>query len=246
MANMTLAEELPIPRSIFPRKAVRITSSVGDPLPDTLSGLLSGSPFVYTVAVAPTYFSGGPHIGAAAINRNGFAFFAQDTWKISPRLVLDYGLRYELYTPVTERAKQNLGHCFYHHPHRGGATIPDQPTAGLSLQSGWPGTARPAGLAGRRQIHLRAGGAITTIPPNLYQDNFAHRLDSLCHLSPSHLGCSSAHLLRVSDHTERVAAVYTPSGQMIFANGTKAVPGEHRHGSQSLPDRIWLSFRPAT
>ena len=79
---------------------------VGDPLPDTLSGLLSGSPFVYTVAVPPTYFSSGPHIGAAAINRNGFAFFAQDTWKISPRLVLDYGLRYELYTPITERAKR--------------------------------------------------------------------------------------------------------------------------------------------
>src|ERR1700678_2437332 len=82
---------------------------VGDPLPDTLSGLLSGSPFVYTVAVPPPYFSSGPHIGAAAINRNGFAFYAQDTWKISPRLVLDYGLRYELYTPVSERAKRTAG-----------------------------------------------------------------------------------------------------------------------------------------
>ena len=30
----------------------------GDPLPDTLSSLLSGSPFVYTVVVAPPYFSG--------------------------------------------------------------------------------------------------------------------------------------------------------------------------------------------
>src|ERR1700734_2357153 len=84
----------------------------GDPLPDTLTGLLRGSPFFYTVAVAPPYFSGGQHIGAAAINRNAFAFYAQDTWKISPRLVLDYGLRYELYTPVTERAKRTSGLAF--------------------------------------------------------------------------------------------------------------------------------------
>ena len=32
----------------------------GDPLPDTLSGLLTGSPFVYTVAVSPPYFSWRP------------------------------------------------------------------------------------------------------------------------------------------------------------------------------------------
>src|SRR5271156_4162323 len=88
----------------------------GDPLPDTLSSLLSGSPFVYTVVVAPPYFSGGQHIGAAAINRNAFAFFAQDTWKISPRLVLDYGLRYELYTPVSERANRTSGIAFSNTP----------------------------------------------------------------------------------------------------------------------------------
>ena len=53
---------------------------VGDPLPDTLTGLLSGSPFIYTVAVAPSYFSNGEHIGPAAINRNAGAIYAQDSW----------------------------------------------------------------------------------------------------------------------------------------------------------------------
>ena len=42
----------------------------GDPLPDTLSAFLSGSPFAYTVAIAPPGFSSGEHIGPAAISRN--------------------------------------------------------------------------------------------------------------------------------------------------------------------------------
>ena len=67
-------------------------------------GFLSGSPFVYTVAIAPPYFSNGEHIGPAAINRNNFSFFLQDTWKMTSRLTLDYGVRWDLYTPITERA----------------------------------------------------------------------------------------------------------------------------------------------
>ncbi|HVH89572.1 MAG TPA: hypothetical protein VM912_22840, partial [Terriglobales bacterium] len=63
----------------------------GDPLPDTLSSLLTGSPFAYNIGVAPSYFSNGEHIGPAAINRNAGALYFQDTWKISDRLVLDYG-----------------------------------------------------------------------------------------------------------------------------------------------------------
>ncbi len=38
-------------------------------------------------------------------------FYLQDTWKISNRLVLDYGLRYEVYWPITERAKRTAGLC---------------------------------------------------------------------------------------------------------------------------------------
>ena len=80
----------------------------GDQLPDTLSGFLSGSSFAYTIAVAPPYFSSGEHIGPAAINRSSYAVWAQDTWKVTPRFTLDYGLRWELYTPITERAAQNI------------------------------------------------------------------------------------------------------------------------------------------
>ena len=76
----------------------------GQPLPDTLSSLLVGYPYAYTIAVAPPYASSGAHIGPAAINRNNVNAYVEDTWKINPRWTLDYGLRYEIYTPITERA----------------------------------------------------------------------------------------------------------------------------------------------
>ncbi len=194
----------------------------GDPLPDTLTGLLSGSPFVYTVAVAPSYFSGGDHIGAAAINRNAFAFYAQDTWKISPRLVLDYGLRYELYTPVTERAKRTAGLAFTSASPEQRFVINPQPGYRFNLDGLGP-RVQLDWLAGH-QIHLRAAGGITTIPPNLFQTNsltgstpFAvyPRLTSTAAAPiPYGFQITSAELPRA----------YTPTGVDIFANGTKAVP----------------------
>ncbi len=76
----------------------------GDPFPDTLSAFLAGNPFAYNVGIATPGISGGEHIGPAAISRNNVSAYAQDTWKITPRLTLDYGLRWDLYTPITERA----------------------------------------------------------------------------------------------------------------------------------------------
>ncbi len=196
---------------------------IGDPLPDTLSSLLSGSPFVYTVAVAPPYFSGGDHIGAAAINRNAFAFFAQDTWKISARLVLDYGLRYELYTPVTERAKRTSGLAFSNTPSGVEQQFVVNPQPGYRFNLDGLGPRVQLDWLAGAQIHVRAGGAITTIPPNLFQDNSLTGSIPFA-VDPRLTSAAAAPIPYGFQITSNeLPLAYTPQGQNIFANGTKAV-----------------------
>ena len=144
---------------------------VGDPLPDTLSSLLIGYPYGYTIAVAPPYASNGAHIGPAAINRNDVNAYLEDTWKINPQWTLEYGLRYELYTPITERA------------HRTSSFLNSFPPAGVgqeylinprpTYQTDWNGWGPRVQVDWNapHAVHVHMGGAITVIPPNIWQDN---------------------------------------------------------------------------
>jgi outer membrane receptor protein involved in Fe transport len=139
---------------------------VGDPLPDTLSALLTGSPFVYTRAVAPSYFSNGQNIGPAAVSRSAFGFYAEDTWKATPRIVLNYGLRYELYIPISERAKRSSG--IYPTPDGGQEFLINPQPRYRSAMNNWGPRVE---LDYRFSDHLRghAGAGLTTIPPNIWQ-----------------------------------------------------------------------------
>src|ERR1700739_541711 len=143
----------------------------GQPLPDTMSSLLLGYPYGYTIAVAPPYASNGARIGPAAINRNDMNVYIEDTWKINPEWTLEYGLRYELYTPISERA------------HRTSSFLNSFPPAGvgqeylINLQptyqtdwSGW-GPRVQVDWNAPHGVHVHMGGAITVIPPNIWQDN---------------------------------------------------------------------------
>ncbi len=141
----------------------------GDPLPDTLSSFLLGSPFVYTVAVAPPFISNGQHIGPAATSRNAGGAYAQDTWKLSDRLALSYGIRYERYSPIEERARRTssllaaenaIGQIFVVNP---------QPPY-QSARYDWAPRVQ-LDLRATRQLHVHAGAGLTTIPPNIWQDN---------------------------------------------------------------------------
>jgi outer membrane receptor protein involved in Fe transport len=81
----------------------------GDPLPDALTGLLTATPFSYTINTAPPLFPQGARIGDAAIRRQAYNVFFQDRWVVSPRLTLNYGLRYEVNSVITEGKKQVAG-----------------------------------------------------------------------------------------------------------------------------------------
>ncbi len=135
---------------------------VGDALPDTLSALLTGSPFAYTRAVAPSYFSNGQKIGPAADSRSAFEFYAEDSWKATPRIVLNYGLRYELYTPISERAKRGSG--VYPTPDGGQKFLINPQPRYRSAMNNWGPRVE---LDYRFSEHFRghAGAGLTTIPP---------------------------------------------------------------------------------
>ena len=141
---------------------------VGDPLPDTLSAFLSGAPFVYTVAVAPPYSSNGAHIGPAAIGRNGINAYVQDTWKVTPSFTLDYGVRWEHYGPITERARRTSSFQEVN----GTQEFVVNPQPGYN--AGWKGWGPRVQASWQisSKLSAHAGGGVTVIPPNIWQDNF--------------------------------------------------------------------------
>ena len=194
--------------------------SPGDPLPDTLSSFLSGSPFVYTVAIAPPYFSNGQHIGPAAISRNNINAYFQDTWKVTSRFTLDYGLRWELYQPITERARRTGGFLslngiqeYVIDPQPGYKT--DWNAWGPRIEGAWQVT---------NKLTAHAGGGITVIPPNIWQDNFLTGSTPFA-VYPRLLSAANAPIHYGFQITpSQLPPTYTPQGVNVFASGnTKAV-----------------------
>jgi hypothetical protein len=184
----------------------------GDPFPDTLSSFLTGSPFVYTVAIAPPYFSNGEHIGPAAINRNNVSFFVQDTFKVNSRLTLDYGVRWDLYTPISERAHRtstivtsNGAQQYVINPQPG--YMRQFKELQPRVQISWQAT---------RKLLARAGASIMTIPPNLWQDNFLTGSTPFA-VYPRLVSAPGAPIHYGFQITPaEVPPVYTPAGANIF------------------------------
>jgi hypothetical protein len=189
---------------------------VGNPLPDTLSALLTGSPFAYTRAVAPSYFSNGESIGPAADSRSAFAAYLQDSWKVTQRIVLSYGLRFELYTPISERAHRTSG--FYPTANGGQEFLINPQPSYRTAMNNWGPRVQ---IDYRFSDHLvgHAGGALTTIPPNIWQDNqltgalpfvFYPRVTATA-------GAQIPYGFQITP--AQLPRVYTPTGMDIFASG---------------------------
>jgi hypothetical protein len=198
---------------------------VGDPLPDSLTGLLTASAFTYNLAVAPSMFPQGGHIGDAGIHRDAFNFYVQDSWKLGSRLLLNYGLRYEMTTRIRERSAQTASLEFY--------TRNGQPGVNLLINPDPAYRWDPAGLGPRlgvewrvsRDTLLRAGAGITTILINLWQNN-ALTGNTPIVLYPR-LTAAPGQPIRfgMTITPEQVPIPYTIGGSPVFATGdSKQVP----------------------
>jgi hypothetical protein len=154
--------------------------AVGDPLPDSLTGLLTASPYTYSVVGAASVTPAGDKFDEAAVRREAYNFYFQDVWKATQRLTVNYGLRYEVNSRIHEAHQRTSGPRFI------GADGQDVSYADHTAQqvflynpqppydqdwNGW-GPRLSVDYAVTSHTVLHAGGAITTILPNLWQDNF--------------------------------------------------------------------------
>ena len=215
MANTTSAAGRCIRPIFIPSQSGTHNVNPGDPLPNTLASLLVGYPYSYTVAVAPPDFSNGAHIGPAAINRNDVNAYFQDTWKINDRWALDYGLRYEVYSPITERAHRTSS--FLNLSPRGPAqvyVINPQP----GYRSGWNGWGPRLQVSWNapHDVHVHAGGAITVIPPNIWQDNFLTGSTPFAVYPRVNASRSGEIAYGFQITPDQLPQTYTPAGQNVF------------------------------
>ena len=146
---------------------------------DTL-GCLTATPYSYNQDQSPPGLLQDNRIGESAIRRESYNFYFQDTWKASPRLLLSFGLRYEVNSRIHEGHARTSGLVFT--DSTGQRTSFDAPNAQAKLllnlkpeyDMDWRGWGPRLGIDWRLDNHtlFRAGGAIVTLLPTLGQVNY--------------------------------------------------------------------------
>ena len=152
----------------------------GDPLPDSLTGLLTATPYSYNITAAASITPVGNKFDEAGVRREAYNFYFQDAWKANAQLTVNYGLRYEVNSRIHEATKRTSGPFFFG-PNGKPTSYGDRTATQILLinpqppyDQDWNGWGPRIGLdyaAGKHTV-LHAGGAITTMIPNLWQDNF--------------------------------------------------------------------------
>ena len=152
----------------------------GDPLPDSLTGLLTAAPFSYTVTAAASLTPKGNKFDEAAVRREAYNFYFQDTWKATARLSVNYGFRYEVNSRIKE-AKHRTSLAIPIGPDGNPADFlapgtrqiyvyNPQPPYAMDWNGWGPRVSVDYSLTKHTTLH--AGGAITTILPNLWLENY--------------------------------------------------------------------------
>ncbi|MBZ5679940.1 MAG: TonB-dependent receptor [Acidobacteriia bacterium] len=152
----------------------------GDPLPDSLTGLLTATPYEFSTIAASNVTPTGDKFDEAAVRREAYNFYFQDAWKATSRLTVSYGLRYEVNSRIHEAEKRTSLPRFvtadgkdtpyWDHTAKQIFLYDPQPPYDQDWIGWGPRLALDYGATKHTVLHV--GGAITTIVPNLWQDNF--------------------------------------------------------------------------
>jgi len=207
--------------------------SAGAPLPDSLSGFLTATPFSYNTTVAAPYTAVGDHFDEVNIHRNAYNFYFQDAWKVTPKFTLNYGLRYEANSRIGEplHRTSTLGVVDAEGklvpPWEQGAKeivlMNPQPPYGQDW-NGW-GPRLSAEWQVAHDTVVRAGGAITSILPNLFWMNFL--TGGFPFIVNPYLSAAPGAPLPFEDAVTafNLPTVYTTTGQVAVPGGnTRIVP----------------------
>ena len=199
----------------------------GQPLPDALTGLLTATPYSYTISAAANVTPQGNKFDEAAVRRNAYDFYFQDAWKISPRWMLTYGLRYELNSPIREAHNrtsvgfpvdaQGNPSTFFAPGVRQIYTFNPQPI----YPTDWAGFGPRVALdfAATKHTTFHAGAAITTLLPNLWQTNFVTGGFPLVFQPLITASPGSPVPFHPTAVPLQLPTVYTTSGQPLFPGG---------------------------
>ena len=153
--------------------------AVGDPLPDSLTGVLTATPYSYNISLPAEFTPVGNKFDAAGVRRQAYNFYFQDAWRVTPKLTLSYGLRYEVNSRIAEATKRtSLPEFFadgkrtsyWNHDAKMLFVVNPQPPYDFDW-NGW-GPRLSADYAFSNHTVVRAGGAITTGLMNLWQENY--------------------------------------------------------------------------
>jgi hypothetical protein len=201
---------------------------IGDPLPDSLIGLLTATPYSYSIMGAASETPIGNRFNEAGVRREAYDFYFMDTWKMTSRLTLTSGLRYEVNSRIHEATKrtstprfvdpQGNPVSYLDHSAKQLFVVDPQPPYNQDWSGFGPRLAFDYAIPANTVLH--AGGAITTMLPNLWQDNF------LTAGVPFVFGSFNSALpgvpVRFSDTFVplRVPAAYATDGQPLFPRGT--------------------------
>ena len=153
--------------------------NVGDPLPDSLTGLLTATAYSYNIMAPADVTPVGNKFNEAGVRREAYNFYFLDTWKVTPKLTVNYGLRYEVNSRIHEATKRTSLPIFHD---ASGKTVPywdknaiqeeiinPQPPYDQDWKGWGPRFSVDYGVSKHTVLH--AGASIATLLPNLWQDN---------------------------------------------------------------------------